>query len=260
MSSIGTGYDLDSTTWSPQGRVFQVEYAGKAVDNAGTALALRGKDGVVFAVEYIVKSKLYEKEPHHRIFNIRRHIGMATSGLIADGRMVANEARDQAHKYESLFGGKCPVKVCSDKLSSFFHQYCVSYLGRPIGASVLLGGYDEVDGPQLYMIEPSGESWGYYGCAVGKGKQAARSEIEKLKLSEMTCAELVKEAARIIYAVHDEIKDKDFNLFMSWVSKDTEGKHELVPEDVFNEAEAYAKAAKEDDDDDDDDDSDEDEN
>eukprot|EP00041_Stephanoeca_diplocostata_P005787 m.68555 g.68555 ORF g.68555 m.68555 type:complete len:258 (-) comp15998_c0_seq1:149-922(-) len=253
MSSIGTGYDLDSTTWSPQGRVFQVEYAGKAVDNSGTAIALRGKDGVVFAIEYAVTSKLYEKEPHHRIFNIGQHIGMVSAGLIADGRMVANEGRKEAHSYKSLYGDVIPVKVLNEKVSSFFHRYCVSYMGRPIGASVLLGSWDEQSGPGLYMIDPSGSSWGYYGCAIGKGRQNARSEIEKLKMADMTCKELLKEAAKIIYSVHDDVKDKEFNLFMSWVGADTGGKHELVPEDLLMEAEAYAKAALEDDDDDDDD-------
>eukprot|EP00729_Bicosta_minor_P000123 gene123-18665_t len=244
------GYDLDSTTWSPQGRVFQVEYAGKAVDNSGTALALRGKDGVVFAVEYIVKSKLYEKEPHHRIFNIGRHIGMATAGLIADGRMLATEARSEAHQYEEMYGGAISVKDLNSRMSNYMHQ--------PVGISALVGGWNEVDGPQLYMVEPSGTSWGYYGCAVGKGKQAARAEIEKLKLdsTEMTCAELVKEAAKIIYGVHDEVKDKHFDLFMSWVSADTGGKHQLVPDDVMAEAETYAKAALEDDDSDSDSDDD----
>eukprot|EP00038_Savillea_parva_P007089 m.167753 g.167753 ORF g.167753 m.167753 type:complete len:255 (+) comp12872_c0_seq1:57-821(+) len=252
MSSIGTGYDLDSTTWSPAGRVFQIEYAGKAVDNSGTAIAMRGKDGVVFAVEYGVTSKLHEKEPYHRIFNIDKHIGMVAAGLIADGRMVANEGRTEAHKYKSLYGNPIPLKVLTERLSGFYHQYCVTYMGRPVGSSVLLGEWNEAKGPQLYMIDPSGTSWGYYGCAVGKGKQNARSEIEKLKLSDLTCKELVKEAARIIYAVHDEAKDKDFHLFMSWVGADTNGKHEMVPDDLFAEAEKAAKAALEDDDDDDD--------
>lgn len=53
-----------------------------------TAIALRGKDGVVFAIEYAVTSKLHEKEPHHRIFNVGKHVGMVSAGLIADGRMV----------------------------------------------------------------------------------------------------------------------------------------------------------------------------
>lgn len=61
MTSIGTGYDLSASQFSPDGRVFQIEYALKAVENSGTAIALRGKDGVVFAVEKLVTSKLYEK-------------------------------------------------------------------------------------------------------------------------------------------------------------------------------------------------------
>ena len=66
----------------------QVDYAAKAVENAGTAVALRGKDGVVFAVEKIVASKLYESKANKRIFSVDRHVGMAATGLLADGRAL----------------------------------------------------------------------------------------------------------------------------------------------------------------------------
>jgi 20S proteasome subunit alpha 7 len=82
MTSIGTGYDLYTSQFSPDGRVFQIDYAGKAVDISGTAVALRGKDGVVFAVEKIVSSKLYVSDANKRIFNADRHIGIAVSGLV----------------------------------------------------------------------------------------------------------------------------------------------------------------------------------
>ena len=118
MTSIGTGYDLYTSQFSPDGRVFQaslitdaqatkrtkpskrlflepvcfpslqVDYAGKAVENSGTAVALRGKDGVVFAVEKIVASKLYESKACKRIFSVDRHVGLATTGLLADGRAL----------------------------------------------------------------------------------------------------------------------------------------------------------------------------
>ena len=91
MSSIGTGYDLSTSTFSPDGRVFQVDYAQKAVESSGTAIAIRGKDGVVFAVEKIITSKLYEKSANRRIFSIDRHIGMAGSGLYADVRQLGME-------------------------------------------------------------------------------------------------------------------------------------------------------------------------
>jgi 20S proteasome subunit alpha 7 len=68
---------------------------------------------------------------------------------------------------------------------------------RPFGVSVLIAAYDDTQGPQLYMIEPSGISYGYHGCAIGKAKQAAKTEIEKLNLKDMTCRELIDHAARM---------------------------------------------------------------
>ena len=76
---------------------------------------------------------------------------------------------------------------------------------------------------------------------MGKAKQAAKTEIEKLKMQEISCKDLVKEVARIIYAVHDEVKDKAFELELSWVGEVTGGLHQLVPKDIREEAEKYAK-------------------
>ena len=81
MSSIGTGYDLSTSVFSPDGRVFQVDYAQKAVEASGTAIAIRGKDGVVFAVEKIITSKLYGKESNRRIFSVDRQINASLTSL-----------------------------------------------------------------------------------------------------------------------------------------------------------------------------------
>ena len=75
----------------------------------------------------------------------------------------------------------------------------------------------------MYCLDPSGTSYGYWGCAAGKAKSNAETELEKIKIQEMTCAELVKEAAKIIYMVHDEVKDKMFELELSWVGEFTNG-------------------------------------
>eukprot|EP00730_Choanoeca_flexa_P018178 TRINITY_DN8825_c0_g1_i2.p1 TRINITY_DN8825_c0_g1~~TRINITY_DN8825_c0_g1_i2.p1 ORF type:complete len:255 (+),score=64.00 TRINITY_DN8825_c0_g1_i2:182-946(+) len=253
MSSIGTGYDLSAQTFSPAGRVFQVEYASKAVDNSSTVIGLRCKDGVVFASENTIISKLHEAETIRRMHNVDRHLGIAFAGLLADGRAVVDEARAYASKYRGLYGSNMPAQKLNEELSGYVHQFTLYGAARPCGCSFLLGGCDPVDGPQLFMIEPSGVSWGYYGTALGKNKQAAKAEIEKLKLEEMSARELVKEAARIIYATHDETKDKEFELEMSWVCTESNGRHQHVPTDLFTEAEAYAKAKMDEDSDDDDD-------
>jgi len=242
MSSIGTGYDLSATTYSPDGRVFQVEYADKAVENSGTAIGLRVKDGVVLAVEKLVLSKMLEPGTNRRIHTVDKHVGLAVAGLVADGRQLVKRGQAEAHNYRSFYGDSIPAKVLSERLASFVQVYTLYGSVRPFGCSVLLASVDK-RGPQLYMTDPSGTSWGYFGCAVGKGSRAAKTEIEKLNLVEMTAREAVKHAARIIYMVHDDVKDKAFELELSWVCAESNNNHEFVPKDLQDEAEKLAKAA-----------------
>ncbi|KJE97190.1 proteasome subunit alpha type-3 [Capsaspora owczarzaki ATCC 30864] len=242
MSSIGTGYDLSATTFSPDGRVFQVEYAAKAVENSGTAIALRVKDGVVFGVEKLILSKLYEPSSNRRIFTVDRHVGVAIAGLVADARQVVNRAREESANYRSFYNSPIPSQVLSQRLAGFVQVYTLYGAVRPFGCTALVGSYDS-DGAHLHMIEPSGVCWGYHGCATGKGKQAAKTEIEKLNMSEMTCREAVFAIAKIIHSIHDEVKDKQFELEMSWVGAHSNGRHELVPKDLITEAAEAAKAA-----------------
>ena len=109
------------------------------------------------------------------------------------------------------------------------------------------------DGAHLYMTDPSDVSYSYWGCAIGKARQAAKTEIEKLQMKEMTCHDIVKEVAKTIYIVHDEVKDKAFELELSWVGEITNGRHEIVPKDIREEAEKYAKESLKEEDESDDD-------
>ncbi|RKP27717.1 nucleophile aminohydrolase [Syncephalis pseudoplumigaleata] len=254
MSAIGTGYDLSASTYSPDGRIFQVEYATKAVENSGTAIGLRCKDGVVLAVEKLVQSKLMVPGSNRRILAVDRHSGMAIAGLLADGRHVIKRARDEAENYRDIYRVPIPGKMLTDRIGQYVSMHTLYSSVRPFGSALLIGAVD-THGPQLFLVEPSGVYWGYAGCAIGKGKQVAKAEIEKLKLDELTVAEGVKEAARIIYAAHDENKDREFQLEMSWIPVANGGRHQPVPPEIQAEAEQYAKDAllgdeMEDDDDD----------
>lgn len=149
MSSIGTGYDLYTSVFSPDGRVFQVEYALKAVENSGTAVAMRCKDGVVMAVEKIVGSKLLEKGANRRIFGVDRHVGMATSGLYADSRQLAETARNEATNYRADYGSQIPVSYLADRVAMYMHAYTLYSAVRPFGSTVMLGSYTDLHGPQV---------------------------------------------------------------------------------------------------------------
>jgi len=245
MTSIGTGYDLSATTYSPDGRVFQIEYAHKAVENSGTAVAVRVKDGVVFGVEKLIISKMLVEGSNPRIHGLDQHAGMAMAGLVADARQISNKGRKEASEYKSFYGHNIPISVLASRIAGFVQMYTLYSHIRPFGATVLVGGMDE-NGPQLYMIKPSAISWGYFACAAGKGKSAAKTELEKLKLSDMTCRQALVEVAKIIHMVHDEVKDKDFELELGWVCEESNRQYQMVPKDLRDQAEDQAKAALED--------------
>ncbi|THC90928.1 hypothetical protein EYZ11_009616 [Aspergillus tanneri] len=245
-----------------------VEYAVKAVENGGTAIGIRCKDGVVLAVEKIITSKLLKPGANKRIATVDRHVGIVSAGLVPDGRHFVSRARDEASSWRS----------------SYVQAYTLYSSVRPFGVTAIIGGWDseaelavdgqvgsgpksgsggklegaQTGGPGLYMIEPSGLYWGYYGAATGKGRQAAKAELEKLDLTSgnLSLLEGVKEAARIIYVAHEDSKDKEFELEMSWISSldgPTKGRHEEVPKQLLEEAEIAARRALEGDEDEDED-------
>jgi 20S proteasome subunit alpha 7 len=165
-------------------------------------------------------------------------------------------------------------------MGGYLQAYTLYSSVRPFGITAIVAGWDSelelpVDGqvgngpstgaggkaegkkyggPGLYMIEPSGLYWGYYGAATGKGRQTAKAELEKLDLAAGTLSleDGVKEAAKIIYIAHADNKDKEFELEMTWISNldgPTKGRHEEVPKDILEEAERLAKKALEPEDD-----------
>ncbi|KAK4346123.1 hypothetical protein RND71_036299 [Anisodus tanguticus] len=323
MSSIRTGYDLSVTTFSPDGRVFQIEYAGKAVDNSGTVVGIKCKDGIVLGVEKLIPSKMMLPGSNRRIHSVHHHSGMGlrklsllssfVMSLLSGagsmekaeilGLLVGALAEETPYLFlkdmdcmllqvwlqmggkllpelspklpslkgvtsgyleilvttlstspfcsepvlvgYSVYGEPIPVKELAERVASYVHLCTLYWWLRPFGCGVILGGYDR-DGPQLYLVEPSGVSYRYFGAAIGKGRQAAKTEIEKLKLSEMTCRQGVIEVTKIIYGVHDEAKDKVFELEMSWVCDESNRQHQKVPDNLLEEAKAAAKAALED--------------
>ncbi|KAH9909284.1 nucleophile aminohydrolase [Xylariomycetidae sp. FL2044] len=282
MTSIGTGYDLANSIFSPDGRNFQVEYAVKAVENGGTSVGIRAKDGVVLAVEKVVTSKLLKPGANKRIATIDRNLGVVYSGMVPDGHHFVDRARDEARSWRDTFKTPILTSDLASRMGGYLQAYTLYQSVRPFGITAIVGGFDSeleapVDGevgsgpsvgaggkvegthggPSLYMIEPSGMYWGYYGAATGKGRQAAKAELEKLNLSEGTLdlKQAVKEAARIIYVAQQDNKDKEFELEMSWVSSadgPTKGRHMEVPKDLLEEAERLAKKAISEDDDDED--------
>lgn len=244
MTSIGTGYDLSNSVFSPDGRNFQVQYAVKAVENGTTSIGIKFRDGVVFAVEKLITSKLLVPKKNVKIQVIDRHIGCVYSGLMPDGRQLVNRGREEASSFKKLYQKPIPVPALADRLGQYVQAHTLYNSVRPFGVTAIFGGIDE-EGPHLYMVEPSGAYWGYKGAATGKGRQTAKAELEKLvdKHPEgLEGREAVKQAAKIIYMAHEDNKEKDFELEISWCSlSETGGLHKLVDGELLEEAIEFAK-------------------
>lgn len=213
MSGIGSGYDLSPSTFSPDGRIFQTEYAQKAVDGSGTVIGLRCKDGVVLGLEKPVPSKLLVRGSLKRTFHIDKHVGAAVAGFLPDGRQIVNQAIAEASNYKDVYGNPIPGAVLSDRIGSYMHLFNLYWYTRPLGASILLATFGS-QGPELYVVETSGIAHRYYGTAVGKGRQAAKTEIEKLNLNELSCRQGLFEVAKILYKVRNRFKCIDHALFL----------------------------------------------
>jgi 20S proteasome subunit alpha 7 len=226
----------------------------KAVENGGTSIGIKCKDGIVLAVEKIINSKLLVPGKNKRIQTIDRHIGVAYSGLLPDGRHFVNRGRDEAQNFKNIYKTPISVPHLMDRLGIYIQNYTCYNSVRPFGIVSIAGGVDE-NGPHLYMIEPSGTCWGYTGAATGKGRQTAKSELEKLNFEELTVKEAVKVAAKIIHQAHEDNKDKDYELEISWCSKEeTSCRHESVPDALLQEAIKLAQEEDEEEEDDDEED------
>lgn len=170
-------YDRAITVFSPDGRLFQVEYAREAVKRGTTTVGLKFKDGVVLIVDKRVTSRLIEPESIEKIFQIDDHIGCATSGLVADARVLIDRARLDAQINEITYNEKIQVKTLVKRICDFKQTY-TQYGGvRPFGTALLIAGVDET-GARLFATDPSGALMEYKASSEGAGRTAAMAFFE----------------------------------------------------------------------------------
>ncbi|TMS34538.1 hypothetical protein L596_002109 [Steinernema carpocapsae] len=247
MSSIGTGYDLAASTFSPDGRIFQVEYGQKAVDNSCLVMGLRGKDGVLLVADKPLPSRLYVKTANPRVTTVDQYTMFASSGLYPDCVALLDYATNESLKYLKEYRMPMGLKKMAASVAEYTHYFTLS-VHRPFGASAFFSTWTKDQGPQLFLVEPSGLNYEYKAWAVGNNRQAVKTEIEKLKLDEMSFDELTKEAARIVLLLREEGTEKNSLLEMGWIGESTEGRSTIVDSAVVRAAEEWARQKIEEDD------------
>lgn len=221
MSAIGSGYDVSCMTYSPDGKVFQLEYAMKSVENSSTSIAIKCKDGIVVGNERLILSKMTEKSSNKRIFNLAKNIVMTCAGFMPDVAKLAKQAGEESESFKKMYGVDIPVKTLCERLARYIHIYTIQGYYRPFGCSLLIGGFDH-NGYQLFSLEPTGNIVGYFANGIGKGRLICKNELEKLKLNELTCEEALINVIQILDLCHEEWKDKNYEIDLAWCCDETQ--------------------------------------
>jgi proteasome alpha subunit len=170
-------YDRAITVFSPDGRLFQVEYAKEAVRRGATAMGVVCADGVILVAHKNIVSNLLVFESMKKIFKIDNHIAATASGLVADARRLVDMARLEAQRHRLLYNEPMSVESVARHLCDAMQSY-TQYGGvRPFGVSLLIAGVDSE--PRLYEAEPSGALTGFKADAIGSGKKEVDEFFEK---------------------------------------------------------------------------------
>ncbi|MDD3083751.1 MAG: archaeal proteasome endopeptidase complex subunit alpha [Candidatus ainarchaeum sp.] len=178
MQSKVPSYDKVPTMFSPDGRLYQVEYASKIVEQGTTGVGIIYKDGVLIAADKSIPSKLVKPDSIEKIFKIDEKIAVVSAGLVGDARRLVGIARRQAQDNKMVFSEPIQVEVMSKEIAET-KQAFTQYGGlRPFGVSFIIAGTDE-KGPQLYQTEPSGALAEYKSIAIGRNKENAMKVFEK---------------------------------------------------------------------------------
>jgi proteasome alpha subunit len=184
----GAGYDRAITVFSPDGKLFQVQYAQEAVKRGLTALGIKVNEGVVLAAEKRVRSNLIEEVSIEKIFQVDEHIGAAASGLIADARVLIDHARIEAQINRLRYDEPISVQALAKRIGDIKQLYTQHGGVRPFGARLLIAGVDDKKA-HLFETDPSGVVAAYKCQAIGGGAQTVTDFLEnryneKLSLDE----------------------------------------------------------------------------
>lgn len=207
---MSSRYDSRTTTFSPEGRLYQVEYAVEAISQAATAIGILTTEGIVFAAEKRSQNVLLDTEnmkdknvSGEKVFKLADHLCCAVAGITSDANALIQYTRECAHQHEYTYREPMAAEdlcrlLCDEK------QIITQYGGvRPYGVSFLLGGWDRFHGFQLYHTDPSGNYSAWKAYAVGQSDQIAQALLKQEWTAELNLQQGVQLALKILAKTMD---------------------------------------------------------
>ncbi|HWQ67471.1 MAG TPA: archaeal proteasome endopeptidase complex subunit alpha [Methanospirillum sp.] len=204
MNNNQAAYDRAITVFSPDGRLYQVEYAREAVKRGTTAVGIKCQDGVVLIVDKRINSRLLEANSIEKIFRIDEHIGVASSGLVGDARSLVDRARIEAQINRITYDEPIDVETLAKKLGDHMQTYTQFGGARPYGTALLITGI--ADGQfRLFETDPSGTLLEYKATGIGTGRPAVMKLFEEEYTHECSLDDAIRLGLR---ALHEATEGK----------------------------------------------------
>merc|ERR1711959_337122 len=230
-------YDRGVNTFSPEGRLIQVEYAIEAIKHGSTAIGIQTSEGCVLACEKRLTSTLMEPSSIEKIMEVDDHVGCAMSGLTADARTLIDRARVECQNHRFTYNEPMAVESITQSLCDVALRFSEEgdgddedQLSRPFGVALLLAGMGD-DGPALFHMDPSGTYVRFEAKAIGSASEGAQSALQDEYNKSLTLVEAETLAMKVLKQVMEE-KLTSINVEMAVLSGET-GKFEVYEGDAL---------------------------
>jgi len=217
-------YDRGTTIFSPDGRLYQVEYAREAVKRGSASIGVRTPEGVVLLADKQSHSPLLEPSSVEKLHKADDHVGMASAGHVADARQLIDFARRQAQVNRLRFGEVMGVETLTKTVTDFIQRYTQVGGARPFGVALVVGGIENGE-PRLFETDPSGTPYEWEALAIGESRDTIQDYFEEHYEEDLSLDEGIELALRALASVSDDGLEAA-GLGLATIDVDTEQYHQ----------------------------------
>jgi proteasome alpha subunit len=195
-------YDRAITIFSPEGRLYQVEYALELVKRGAPIVGISSKEGVVLAANVTPESRLEDTKYFHKIYQLDEHVGAAIAGLMSDARVLIGQSRVYCQSNRLLYDEPVDIEILTRRVGDQSQVYTQHAGVRPFGVSMIIAGVDKT-GSRVFSADPSGSYRGYRATAVGRKSDEANKVLEEGYKQDLTLEEATKLAVEAVKIASD---------------------------------------------------------
>ena len=195
-------YDRAITIFSPEGRLYQVEYALELVKRGAPIVGISSKEGVVLAANVTPESRLEDTKYFHKIYQLDEHVGAAIAGLMSDARVLIGQSRVYCQSNRLLYDEPVDIEILTRRIGDQSQVYTQHAGVRPFGVSMIIAGVDKT-GSRVFSADPSGSYRGYRATAVGRKSEEANKVLEEGYRQDLTLEEATKLAVEAVKTASD---------------------------------------------------------